>query len=314
VKLPIRNWWTEVDRWWRRQTRSERPQVETPPPPGPRSYRRLDRIVLHEGVGQTLFDDFERHRTTERGDEELGWVLLGRREEDHAIAVAALPAGADREASATHIQFNSDAQALACRILRMIDRRIGMLGVVHTHPGSLRHPSSGDYRGDIRWVAGLRGKEGVFGIGTADAHAGRDQVVTPERNRQERGRLTFSWYGLSPGDPTYRRLPIEWTAGVDLARPILPAWPTLERHAVDLERLCVQQTGVRVEVLGPEATLSLTIPLVEPRDRICLLLTGDQVRYCVELGGAMHEVDPKGAGVAHGTYLLLAELAKRGGR
>ena len=117
-----------------------------------------------------------------------------------------------------------------------------------------------------------------------------------------------------PGDGTYCRLPIEWTAGPDLARPILPAWPTLERHAVDLERLCVQQAGVRVEVLGPESTLSLTLPLVEPRDRVCLLLTGDKVRYCVELGGAMHEVDPGGQGVAHGAYLLLAELAKRAGR
>ena len=54
------------------------------------------------------------------------------------------------------------------RIVRQTDRRLTIVGVVHTHPGSLRHPSDGDFRGDSEWVASLRGGEGVFGIGTAD--------------------------------------------------------------------------------------------------------------------------------------------------
>ena len=132
----------------------------------------------------------------------------------------------------------------------MIDRRIGMLGVVHTHPGSLRHPSSGDYRGDIRWVAGLRGKEGVFGIGTADAHSSPDRVATPEPNRQERGRLTFSWYGLAPGDatalsPAAYRVDVRGRISPGRSCPPGRRW---SRHAVDLERLCMQQAGVRLEV------------------------------------------------------------------
>jgi hypothetical protein len=101
--------------------------------------------------------------------------------------------------------------------------------------------------------------------------------------------------------------------GPDLARPILPAWPTLERHAIPLERLCVQQAGAKLEALG-DGGLSLTLPLADSGDRMVVLMGGDKVRWCVELGGAMHEVDPMGDGVAHGTYLLLAELARRGER
>src|SRR5262249_58506485 len=105
----------------------------------------------------------------EHGDEETGWVLMGLRERDEAIALATLPAGTQRDAGVAHVRFNSSGQALASRIVRQTDRRLVILGVVHTHPGSLRHPSDGDFQGDSHWVKQLRGGEGVFGIGTADA-------------------------------------------------------------------------------------------------------------------------------------------------
>ena len=69
---------------------------------------------------------------------------------------------------ATHIGFNGAGQVLGSRIVRQTDKRLRILGVVHTHPGSLRHPSDGDFQGDSRWVPQLRGNEGIFGIGTAD--------------------------------------------------------------------------------------------------------------------------------------------------
>src|SRR5579859_6258702 len=145
---------------------------EAGPPPAT-AYRPLTRMRLTEGVSATLFDEYASHRETERGREETGWILLGRREPDEALILATLPAGANRDTGEAHVLFDSEAQALASRIVRQADKRLAMLGVVHTHPGSLRHPSDGDYRGDIQWVGQLRGGEGVFGIGTADGKFGQ---------------------------------------------------------------------------------------------------------------------------------------------
>ena len=142
------------------------------------------------------------------------------------MALASLPAGAGREADEAHVRFNSAAQAIASRVVRQGHRQLSLLVVVHTHPGSLRHPSSGDYRGDVRWVTNLRGREGVFGIGTADAEPRPDAGISwqPASNVQCLGELCLSWYTLADGDKNYRPLPVELTIGPDLATPLRPVW------------------------------------------------------------------------------------------
>ena len=142
----------------------------------PRNYQPLRRVALTDGVGRTLFEEFAEHRRGVRGEEETGWVLLGTRDRDEAVVMATLPAGAERSAGVAHVHFNPDAQALASRIVRQVDRRLTMLGVVHTHPGTLRHPSDGDFRGDSAWVGQLRGREGVFGIGQIGRASCRERV------------------------------------------------------------------------------------------------------------------------------------------
>ena len=118
-----------------------RPHVPAAPPPAS-SLRRLRQVRLTDGVGHTLFEEYAGHRAN-RGEVETGWVLLGLREADEAIVVATLPAGAEADAGVAHVRFNSEAQVVASRIVRQSDRRLRILGVVHTHPGSLRHPSEG---------------------------------------------------------------------------------------------------------------------------------------------------------------------------
>src|SRR5262245_32627439 len=130
-------------------------QGEPPVAAGP--YDPLRRVLLTDGVGRTLFEEFAAHRAETRGDEETGWLLLGLREADQALVLATLPAGTQRDAGVAHVRFNSVAQAVGSRIVRQTDRRLSILGVVHTHPGSLRHPSDGDYEGDRVWVGQLRG-------------------------------------------------------------------------------------------------------------------------------------------------------------
>src|SRR4051812_23474316 len=79
----------------------------------PASLEKLERVVLTDGVGRGLFEDFARHQQSERGHEETGWLLLGLRRENEAIVLATLPAGASRDAGVAHVRFNSFAQMVA---------------------------------------------------------------------------------------------------------------------------------------------------------------------------------------------------------
>jgi proteasome lid subunit RPN8/RPN11 len=279
-------------------------------------YRPLQRVTLTDEVCRTFFSEYAAHREGPRGHEETGWVLLGLRDECEAIVLATLPAGTERNAGVAHVRFNSGAQALASRIVRQTDRRLSMLGVVHTHPGSLRHPSDGDYRGDRQWVGRLRGHEGVFGIGTAD----EDTDTAPLFARQIKsnvhclGPLCFSWYSLRQGDTAYRPLTINITIGPDLARPLHSVWTTIESFADRLDRLVCQQAGTRFEVIdGAEnPALSLTVPLAEPNSAVRVVLDGKMVNYYLIRDGETLGVDIRETHVDRGVYLLLAELAAHG--
>jgi hypothetical protein len=279
-------------------------------------YAPLQRMVLTDGVGRTLFEGYADHRAGARGEDETGWVLLGLREANEAVVLATLPAGTQSEASVAHVRFNSNAQALASRIVRQSDRRLTPLGVVHTHPGSLRHPSDGDLRGDAKWVRYLRGQEGVFGIGTADASLEKPALFAyqPRPHVQCLGELRFTWYALGHGDAAYRPLPVEFTIGPDLARGLHLVWEVLEAHAERLERLHRQQAGIRFEVVtdGVEGPgLMLTLPLAGNGDAVRVVLRPKSVRYFVEREGELLQVDHQDEYVDRGVYLLLAELSAR---
>jgi proteasome lid subunit RPN8/RPN11 len=271
-------------------------------------------VLLTDGVARTLFEEYAEHRAAARGEEETGWVLVGLREASEAVVLATFPAGTRRDAGVAHIRFDSCGQVLASRIIRQADRRLTILGVVHTHPGSLRHPSDGDLRGDAQWVRHLRGREGAFGIGTADAPAaGGMFAYQPRPNVQCLGELRFSWYALEEGDSAYRPLPVELTIGPDLARPLHAIWEMLEAHAERIDRLYRQQTGLRFEVTADEwgPGLILTVPLAAGGDAIRVVLRPKGVFYYVIQGGEVLEVQHHDEQVDRGVYLLLAELASR---
>jgi proteasome lid subunit RPN8/RPN11 len=279
-------------------------------------YQPLHRILLSDGVARTLFEEYAAHRAEARGEEETGWVLLGLREATEAVVLATLPAGAERDASVAHVRFNSTGQALASRIVRQSDRRLTILGIVHTHPGSLRHPSDADFRGDSQWVKHLRGSEGIFAIGTADVTPPADALYAhqPRPHVQCLGDLRLSWYALRFGDAGYRTLPVELTLGPDLARPLHPLWSTVEMHAERLDRLARQQVGVTFGVeagkSGPELTVQ--IPLAEPGDAVRVLLREQEVRYFLLHDGQVQPEPQTEERVDRGVYLLLAELAAGG--
>jgi proteasome lid subunit RPN8/RPN11 len=299
----------------RSMLRGRLPQVEeTEAAPVSGKYQRLQRVVLTDEVCRTIFEEFADHRRGERGDEETGWVLLGLRELNEAVVLATLPAGAERNAGVAHVRFNASAQALASRVVRQRERRLNMIGVVHTHPGSLRHPSDGDFHGDSAWVSRLRGRDGVFGIGTADGTpTGGTQIAQqPKSHVQCLGELCLSWYTLAEGDRQHRPLPVHLTLGPDLARPLHSVWSTIEAHAEPLDRLCRQQAGVTIDVArganGP--ALAVHIALAEPRSQLRLVLENEEASYFLLRDGNLMEVKPNAQPVDRAVYLVLAELAK----
>jgi len=307
-----RRWLNDLHRsWLHRPLRA----AATPEPRAPlaRPCERLQRVILTDEVSRTLFEEYAAHRQSQRGDEETGWVLMGVREVSDALVLATLPAGARRVAGVAHVRFNSNAQAVASRIVRQWDRRLTILGVLHTHPGSLRHPSDGDFRGDSQWVSRLRGSDGVFGIGTADAAPGLAPTIArqPRDHIQCLGELCLSWYGLHAGDSHYRPLTVQLTLGPDLARPLHVVWTTLEHHAEALDRLCRQQAGVTFAMVegdyGP--ALAVDFPLAQTTATLRLVLERKEARYYLARGDELTAIGPPDERVDRGVYLLLAELA-----
>ncbi len=294
---------------WRDRT----PPITTTQPSPQLTYQRLEKVYLTDEVNRVILDEFASHRKGDRGQEETGWILLGHRNEREAIVLATLAAGRQRDAGVSHVQFNTMAQALAGRIIRQRDKRLTILGVVHTHPGSLRHPSNGDYRGDSQWVGQLPGKEGIFGIGTADVKPSEQLPIAfqPKKHVQQMGELCLSWYVLAEGDDRYHPIEIDLTLGPDLAYALRPVWPTIERHAARLERLVLQQQRVRFDVMSfhDSPCLSMSIPLAEPAHEIRVLLTEQETQYYVVRGQDLIVVDPNEANVDTAVYTILAKLS-----
>jgi proteasome lid subunit RPN8/RPN11 len=274
-----------------------------------KTFGRIERVRLTDQVCRTIFDDFAKHRRGKRGEEEIGWVLLGVREETSALVLATLPAGANREAGVAHVRFNSGAQALASRIVRQWDKRLTLVGVVHTHPGSLRHPSDGDFRGDSQWVGQLRGGEGIFGIGTADVVGPAGESTEP--HRQILNDLCFSWYALGQGDNRYLKLPVEVVLGSDLAKPLHFVWEIIEKFAEPLDCLCRQMARVTFEVTpqGECNALAAKVSMPEKDDFLKIVLEHDETRYFVQHDGMLNAVDPEEENLERAVYLILAELA-----
>lgn len=277
-------------------------------------FEPLRRVLLTDEVSRVLFGEFEKHHSSERGKEETGWALLGLRNSDEAIVLATLPAGTERDAGDTYVRFNPTAQVFASRIVRQSNKHLSLLGIVHTHPGSLRHPSDGDFRGDIDWVRNLRGEEGIFGIGTADAKNNPlgDIAWQSAPNVQCLGPFCLSWYSLRTGDRNYRPVHVDLTIGPDLAVALRPVWEELENHAERLNRLVKHIAGARFDVVpGKEKpALALTVPLVEPKRAIRVLMEGKEVRYLLLGPGEALAADFRDDRVDHGVFVMLAELSQ----
>jgi proteasome lid subunit RPN8/RPN11 len=293
--------------WWVKRLPSPEMFV---PSAAPAKFLPLQRVVLSNEVSQTLFAEYKEHRRSNRGNEEIGWVMMGVRQEVEVLVLATLPAGTARSASSVHVRFDSEAQALGSRVVRQKDKRLAIVGVVHTHPGSLRHPSEGDFQGDRLWVGQLRGGEGVFGIGTADGPADARRIGDLPHTETE-GELCFSWYALAKNDRRYRRLPVQLTAGPDLAGPLHPVWPIVEMHAAALDRLYRQLAGVTLESIPAErgSTLALNLKLGAPGTMVRVLLDRDKVQYYLGSQEGYSAVDPKEDNLERALYLILAELA-----
>jgi hypothetical protein len=286
-------------------------QATGPAPTSAAPVAGLERLVkanVAAGVGETLFREYAEHRLTDRAAEEIGWLLLGLRETNSATVLATLPAGTERDAGEEHVRFHAAAQAVGGRILRRTDKRLVPLGVAHTHPGTLRHPSRGDFRGDREWVPNLRGRDGVFAIGTVDEPQNSPVSVHLTDHVHVRGGLRWDWYALAAGDEQYRPLPTEWTLGPDLGAELRSAWPSVEYHAERIENLCRTLQGVVVQAAGDAVVV--TVPRPEHGAEIKIILAAKRAAFVYSAGGRDLVPDlPADTPADVGAFLLLAELA-----
>jgi len=280
----------------------------------PRDLSPIKYMLISSGVGQTLVQGYRNHLNQERGDEETGWLLMGYREKKRAVVVAAVPSGEFREASSTHVKFNSQAQVVAGRLLCQLHEKLEVLGLFHTHPGRLRHPSSGDYQGDIQWVKKLPGKQGVFGIGTVDHDSPLrgDFASKIAMNTFTMTGMRFDWFSLANGDPNYVKLPVRWTLGEDLAKPLHVVWDAMEVHASEIDKVLAQQSKATCAITQAASghQLTLSIPLAGTAGKILVFIFKDKVQYFFEKNEQLFAVDIQEDKVDRGVYLVLAELAK----
>ena len=294
-------------------------------------------MAIRSGVLATMFRDFHLHRATERGNEETGWLLLGRRDGAGAVIEATLPPGEFRDAGLAHVNMNSTAQSVAMRLLKRTYPHLDVLGVAHTHPGRMCRPSHGDYQGDSEWVPNLVQKEGLFAIGvwsmeqfklkdkdfTANTIKDEDDdaEVRGDGNRanttHEEGSAQFHWYALAAGDTWYRHLALETVEGVDLAANILGHWPVIEQYAGSIDRLIRMQGHLEMNLLPmgvcDEPTLLLRQTLARPGEELQVVLQGREMVFFHMVRGEPEEIGAPGERLDTAFYEVLSRLT-RGGR
>lgn len=128
---------------------------------------------------------------------EAGWLLLGIRQECLQATAALRGEGQGRS-----VTFGALWDSVM--EMRAEDKRIEVLGLVHTHPGSNHFPSDADFDADRQWLKRLRGRAGVFGIGTSLADAGSIKEAVSVRGEQ-----AITWWSLSDISEWYEPLTVQ---------------------------------------------------------------------------------------------------------
>ena len=293
---------------------SRRPSPAGPVNPAARPLRPLARLRLTDQVSHTLFDEFAAHRAGARGDEETGWVLLGLREGDNALALATLPAGAGREAGQAHVRFNASAQRSAAG-------------------------RSGSMTGDCRcsaWSTRIRAVCGTPATGISAGTANGSGSFAAAKGYSESARPIVAQDRPMPwlGSPWHTVNAWEICAfpGMLWARTIgpighcplrsrwAPIWPSHCGRCGAKSRNTpsgwINWPGSRPVTFGvlpgrKAPALAVEVPLADPGQAVRILLEGKEVRYYLVRDGEPFAADIGEVRVDQGFYLVLAELAAR---
>src|SRR5580692_10631108 len=112
----------------------------------------IDNAQILAHVHQTMAYDFARHSASHEGGNETGWTLLGTREGKTIVVRAILPAGPNKQASPTHIEFDHEFQRIMGMLYLLDDPQLKVVGIAHTHPNEDDYPSGDDFRADLAWL------------------------------------------------------------------------------------------------------------------------------------------------------------------
>ena len=171
------------------------------PSPTTVNYQPLERVLLTDGVGRTLFEEYAAHRaqaTAKRKPAGCCWVCAKRRGRRPGHVARRRRARCRRGAYSLQQQRPGGGQP---------DRAADGSPPDHPRRGAYpsRQPAPSQRRrlcaATVNGCAQLRGGEGVFGIGTADGTGSQRRMCSPI----SRGRTCNVWANCgSPGIPCGR--------------------------------------------------------------------------------------------------------------
>lgn len=130
-------------------------------------------VIIHPGVTSALL--------SVSVDKETSWLLLGTNDGEITVKVAVYVG----QGELSGVGIDKPLAFREVLRLRQKDNQLMIVGFAHTHLTGHVEPSVFDYRGDSKWVEGLPGREGVFGIVAGGG---------------------IGWFRLAAGNKWYRKI------------------------------------------------------------------------------------------------------------
>ena len=268
--------------------------------PRPRPVVELEPMLIHR-----MNEDFHEESTSK--NIETGWLLLGQQTETTIRVIGLIDDGPKVDASAHHVAFDLDYQALAFELLRGQHADLEVVGVAHSHPRGLTNPSKADFQGDLKWIEALEQRRAFFMICTPLFRRHRPVEIKGRSHELHFNGMRASCFELDTTVGAYRRVvPQPSSAGRPAVLP-RPLAQTLATYCDQIDE--ARQTYPDLVLNATDTTLVLSLARGEAR--LCAILQDDHPPRFVLLlldAGRQHRLPGRNATLVEAFGALLELL------